>query len=160
MTGAVSLREPAESDVEIFFGHQLEPEACRMAAFPSRDRAAFAAHWAKTAADASVRRLTVCFNGRPAGYVASFLRFGKREVCYWLGKEFWGLGVATRALHEFLGRDSERPLYARVAKNNAGSLRVARKCGFTIAGEDRFPDHTGELIEEFVLKLGSPDQAS
>jgi RimJ/RimL family protein N-acetyltransferase len=154
MTLAVSLREPAESDVEIFFRHQLEPEACRMAAFPSRDHGAFTAHWAKTAADASVRRLTVSIDGQSAGYVASFVRLGKREVCYWLGQDYWGRGAATLALREFLVRDLERPLYARVAKSNVGSLRVVQKCGFTIVGEDRFPDHGGAVVEEFVLKLG------
>ncbi|MBI5200854.1 MAG: GNAT family N-acetyltransferase [Elusimicrobia bacterium] len=154
MASGVSLREPVEADVESFFRHQLEPEARRMAAFPSRDRAAFAAHWAKTAADPSVTRLTILADGRPAGYVACFSRLGLREVCYWLGKEFWGRGVATKALALFLDRVQERPLHARVAKSNVGSLRVVQACGFTIAGEDRFPDHNGAPVEEFLLKLG------
>ena len=154
MASGVSLREPVEADVESFFRHQLEPEACRMAAFPSRDRAAFAAHWAKTAADPSVTRLTVLADGLPAGYVACFSRLGLREVCYWLGKEFWGQGIASMALAMFLDRVQERPLHARVAKSNRGSLRVVEKCGFVVVGEDRFPDHDGAVVEEFLLKLG------
>jgi len=153
MTSGVSLRETAAADVEIFFRHQLEPEACRMAAFPSRDHAAFTAHWAKTEADPSVTRLAVLYDGKSAGYVACFSRLGLREVCYWIGNEYWGKGVATKGLALFLDRVRERPLHARVAKSNVGSLRVARKCGFVIIGEDKFPDHAGISIEEFVLKL-------
>jgi RimJ/RimL family protein N-acetyltransferase len=125
-----------------------------MAAFPQRDRAAFTAHWAKTAADPAVTRLTILSGGAPAGYVACFSRLELREVCYWIGKEFWGRGVATKGLRIFLERVAERPLHARVAKSNAGSLRVAQKCGFAIIGEDKFPGENGAMVEEFVLKLG------
>src|SRR5213595_3337010 len=43
----VTLREVAQEDLPIFFEHQLDAEATRMAAFPSRDRDAFMAHWAR-----------------------------------------------------------------------------------------------------------------
>jgi hypothetical protein len=36
-----------QEDLPIFFEHHLDAEATRMAAFPSRDRDAFMAHWAK-----------------------------------------------------------------------------------------------------------------
>ena len=43
----VTLREVIQEDLPIFFEHQLDAEATRMAAFPSRDRDAFMAHWAR-----------------------------------------------------------------------------------------------------------------
>ena len=43
----VALREVTKEDLPIFFEHQLDAEATRMAAFPSRDREAFMAHWAR-----------------------------------------------------------------------------------------------------------------
>ena len=47
-----------------------------------------------------------------------------------------------------------RPLYARAAKDNIGSLRVLEKCGFTRIGEGRgFSDARGEEVEEFLLRL-------
>jgi hypothetical protein len=46
-----------------------------------------------------------------------------------IGKEYWGKGVATKALLNFLGDVQARPLYARVAKDNTASIRVLRKCG-------------------------------
>ena len=153
MANTVSLREPSTGDAEVFYLHQLEAEACRMAAFPSRDHAAFTAHWAKTSADPSNTRLTILSDGRPAGYVACFSRFELREVCYWVGKEFWGKGVATKGLALFLERIQERPLHARVAKSNPASLRVVQKCGFVIVAEETYSDHNGVQIEEFLLKL-------
>ncbi|MFI5344859.1 MAG: GNAT family N-acetyltransferase [Elusimicrobiota bacterium] len=154
MVNAVSLRAPSADDVEVFYRHQLEPEACLMASFPPRDRAAFTAHWAKTAADASNTRLTIECDGKPAGYVACFSRMGLREVCYWIGGEYWGKGVATKGLALFLERVQERPFHARVAKSNVGSLRVVQKCGFVVVAEEQYAGHDGVQIEEFILKLG------
>jgi RimJ/RimL family protein N-acetyltransferase len=83
-----------------------------------------------------------------AGNVVSWDQAGRRLVGYWMGREFWGRGVATRALSAFVTELMERPLHARVAKDNVASLRVLEKCGFTIAGED----DTGD-VEEFLLTL-------
>ena len=43
----VTLRKVMQEDLPIFFEHQLDAAATRMAAFPSRDRDAFMAHWAR-----------------------------------------------------------------------------------------------------------------
>ncbi len=80
--------------------------------------------------------------------------FGKPEVSYWIGKPYWGKGVATRALSAFLFHVKVRPLYARVAKDNIASLRVLEKCGFARIGEDKgFANARGEEVEEFILRL-------
>jgi RimJ/RimL family protein N-acetyltransferase len=152
---AVELRDVVEADLPALFEHQLDPEANRMAAFPPRDERAFMAHWARILADPSLMAKAVLVGGRVAGNVVSFEREGRRMVGYWLGREFWGRGVATRALALFLQQVPDRPLEARVAKHNAASLRVLRKCGFTITGEDVIPveEEIGEEIEEFVLTL-------
>jgi hypothetical protein len=47
----VALRPVVASDVAAFYEHQADPVAARVAAFPSRDRAAHAAHWERTLAD-------------------------------------------------------------------------------------------------------------
>ena len=60
---------------------------------------------------------------------------GHREVTWWIGREDWGRGIATRALQEFLQLEATRPLYARAASDNAASIRVLTKCGFLIVGE-------------------------
>ncbi|MBP8242640.1 MAG: GNAT family N-acetyltransferase, partial [Thermoflexales bacterium] len=61
---------------------------------------------------------------------------GQREVGYWLGREFWGKGIATRALEAFLAIDTTRPLHAFVVHHNLGSIRVLEKCGFVRAAQD------------------------
>jgi RimJ/RimL family protein N-acetyltransferase len=79
---------------------------------------------------------------------------GKPEVSYWLDKAYWGRGIATSALSAFLLLIQERPVYARVATDNAASLRVLEKCGFVRIGTNRdFANARGQEIEEVLLQL-------
>ena len=76
------------------------------------------------------------------------------EVTYWLGKAYWGNGIATRALSLFLDHVTVRPIYGRTAKDNIGSRRVMEKCGFTVCGEGKgFAYARGKEVEELILKL-------
>ena len=156
----IQLRNVTESDLSIFYEQQLDPEATQMAAFPSRDKEAFLSHWKnKVLVVNSVQVKTILFNGVVAGNIVCFTQLGEREVGYWLGKEFWGKGIATRALEEFLKTIETRPLYAHVAKHNIGSRRVLEKCGFTVVAEDRFfSEFFGKNIDEFILTL-DPNQS-
>lgn len=158
MTGAVSLREVADQDVPIFFEHQRDPIAQRMVAFTSRDRDdwdAFIAHWARIRLAPTVTLRTILCNGEVAGYVTSFQQGGEPEIGYWLGKAYWGKDIATHALIQFLGIVESRPQFARIAKDNVGSLRVAEKPGFVRVGEGKgFSKSRGVEVEEFVLRLG------
>lgn len=145
----VSLRDVAEDDVELFYEHQADPEGVRMAAFTPRDRAAHFAHWERILADPAVVLRTVLCDGDVAGSVSSWVADGRRLVGYWIGRDHWGRGIATRALGRFLELVEERPLWALVAKHNAGSIRVLEKCGFTIE-EERVDD---EGVAERVMRL-------
>src|SRR5712692_7641083 len=164
LTGEVLLRDVTESDLPIFFEHQLDPDANHMAAFTARnpaDRDAFMAHWTRILGDQTITIKTILFGGHVAGSVLKYEdeEFGNPEVSYWIGKQYWGKGVATRALSAFLGYVKVRPLYARAAKDNTGSIRVLEKCGFTICGEGKgFADARGEEIEEFILRLGEVER--
>ncbi len=121
-----------------------------MAAFPPRGREAFMAHWTKILSDERVITRTVTVDGRVAGNVVCFEESGRQEVGYWIGREYWGKGVATEALSAFLEQVKTRPLYAGVARHNVASIRVLEKCGFTISG-DR--PSNGEEVEEYLLEL-------
>lgn len=153
----VELREVTATDVLVFFDHQRDPEAVRMAAFTAADpsdRAAFLVRWARILADESVVTRTVVFDGEVVGHVARFVQFGEPEVTYWIDREHWGKGLATAALSLFLRGEPRRPLYARAAVDNVGSLRVLEKCGFVAVGEDvGFARGRGEEVEEFILRL-------
>jgi RimJ/RimL family protein N-acetyltransferase len=155
----IMLREVTEDDLVIFFEQQQDPAANWMAAFTAKDPtdwAAFAAKWAKILDDRTGTAKTIVCGGRVAGNVLSFLApwSGKLEVTYWIGREFWGKGIATRALAALLRAVKTRPLYARAAKDNIASLRVLEKCAFTIAGYERgFANARGEEVDEVVLEL-------
>ena len=113
------------------------------------------AHWAKIMADETLTLKTILFDEHVAGNMVCFQQSGEWEVGYWLGKEYWGKGIATQALSQFLGFVKMRPLYAHVAKHNIGSIRVLEKCGFTVYNEDKgSPDSIGKEVDEFILKLG------
>jgi len=161
-TTEVSLRDVAESDLSIFFEHQRDPVANFMAAFTARDPAdmdAFAAHWKRILSDDTVAVKTIVFEGKVVGSVAKFVDkdFGKPEITYWTGKEYWGMGLATQALSKFLGEIRVRPIYGRAAKDNVASIRVMEKCGFTISGYGRgFANARGKEIEEAILELREP----
>jgi RimJ/RimL family protein N-acetyltransferase len=44
------------------------------------------------------------------------------EVTYWIDRACWGQGIATRALGLLLEEISVRPIRARAASDNVGSL--------------------------------------
>jgi len=153
MPTEILLRDVTESDLPVFFQQQFDPEATEMAAFPSRDREAFMAHWSKIMADDSNILMTILLDDQVIGNIVSWDASGERELGYWLGKEYWGKGIATSALREFLEIVKIRPLYAHVAKHNIGSRRVLEKCGFMQIGEDKLTDPNGQEIEGLILKL-------
>jgi len=73
------------------------------------------------------------------------------RVTYWLGKKHWGKGVATQALKKLLQEITDRPIFARAAKDNIGSIRVLQKCDFKIIGENKdFARGRGEETEESI----------
>jgi RimJ/RimL family protein N-acetyltransferase len=132
-----------------------------MAAFTAKDpanREAFTTHWTRILADPTVIIKTIVLDGHVVGSVLSYEEGGRPEVSFWLGKEYWGRGLATEALLQFLAHGNKtRPIYARAAKDNMGSRRVLEKCGFTTVAETRgFANARGEEIEELLLELRPP----
>jgi RimJ/RimL family protein N-acetyltransferase len=145
----VELRAVEDADLPVFFEWQRDPASTALAGLPARDRAAFEAHWARIRRDPEVTIRTVVADGEAAGNVLAFVQSGKPVVGYWIGREHWGRGIATRALAAFLREVTARPLYATVAPGNAASVRVLEKCGFTLAGE---VEEAGERVLELVLE--------
>ena len=56
VTPVVSLRAVEDGDLPLFFAWQADEESFRMAAVPSRDAEAFAAHWARIREQSRTRR--------------------------------------------------------------------------------------------------------
>jgi RimJ/RimL family protein N-acetyltransferase len=156
----VELRAVRSSDIRIFFDQQLDETANRMAGFAMddpRDERAHSSHWTKVLADASNRTQTILWRGQVVGHIARFDLLGKPSVAYWIGKEFWGRGIATEAMRQFLRALPERPLFARVASDNRGSIRVLEKSGFQRVGsETSYANARKAEIEEFIYRLAGP----
>ncbi|MGX1129694.1 RimJ/RimL family protein N-acetyltransferase [Streptomyces glaucescens] len=153
----VALRPVHDSDLPVFFRQLNDPESLRMAAFTPvdpADRQAFDAHWRRLRASADVHARTVLLDGDVVGNAAVYGVPGEREVTYWVDRAYWGRGVATAALRALLAEVPERPLYARAAADNAGSLHVLDHCGFReTARVPQYAPARGEEIEEVVLRL-------
>ena len=130
VTPAVRLRRVEDQDLDVLFEHQADPQAVAMAAFPARDKEQFEAHWAKIRADDTLVVRTIVADGMVAGNIGSWPADGQQLLGYWVGREYWGRGVATQALALLVDEVSVRPLYAHVVVHNVGSIRVLEKCGF------------------------------
>ena len=156
VTPAVRIRRVEDRDLEVFFDHQADPQAAEMAAFPARDQDQFAAHWAKLRADDSLLVRTIEVDGMVAGNIGSWQENGQQLLGYWVGREYWGRGVATQALALLVDDLSIRPLYAHVAVHNRGSIRVLEKCGFRRDREqEAAPPAPDDGIEELVFVLNA-----
>lgn len=127
------------------FEYQLDPEANRIAVANPRDRAAFDELWQSALSDPTVTARVIIVEGGLAGNIGCFKLHELDSVGYWIKKEWWGRGVATRALSLFLDEVQTRPLYARASSSNTASVRVLEKCGFELLGyewaeaTERFP---------------------
>jgi RimJ/RimL family protein N-acetyltransferase len=152
----VALRKVHDSDLPVFFRQMNDPEALHMAAFTAKDpadRDAFDALWKRIRASDDVAR-TVLADGDVVGSAAVYGEPGEREVTYWIDRAYWGRGIATAALRDLVAEVPERPLYARAAADNEGSLRVLEKCGFRASARARgYAQARGEEIDEVVLTL-------
>lgn len=158
--GEIGLRAVRDDDLDAIYDQMRDPEAVRMAAFTAEDpddRVAFDAHLVRirTAPDILLRAITV--DGELAGTIASFVVDGDTEITYWLDRSWWGRGIATRAVELFLDLVPVRPITARAASDNSGSLAVLRKTGFRPVGlEVAYATARGKEIEETVLRLDGP----
>ena len=144
VAGRVELRDVRDTDLPVFYEQQLDPEATAMAAFPARDRETFMTHWSKILGDPTVAVRTIVADENVAGNVVCWEQAGNRFIGYWIGKPYWGRGIATRALAAFVLELPGRPLHAHVARHNIASRRVLAKCGFVEAGGD---------LDELVMRL-------
>jgi hypothetical protein len=154
----VSLRPTAASDLRALFRDQADPVYAHMAAFTVKDETEemFVARWARQLASGSVTSFTiVAGDNAVVGNVAVYGGAGEREVCFGVARGLWGRGVASHALALFLRLVTERPLLARAADDNLGSLRVLAKNGFVVTGASRFAANArgGAEIGEVELAL-------
>lgn len=157
MSANIQLRDLESNDLRILFEHQVDEAASYMAAFTKEDPndwQGFKEHWERTLKLGSTFIQIIIYDGKVVGYICSFLLLEKETIGYWIDRNYWGNGIATSALKIFLKYIEPRPVYARVAFDNLGSIRVLEKCGFDKIGEDSFHANArGEKIKEYIYEL-------
>lgn len=157
VNASINLRPTEEADLDTLFEFQLDKEGGYLAAFmPANpaDKPAYISKHRKLIADPAVNNQTIIMDKQIAGSIAKFVMEGDAEITYWIDKKYWGKGIATNALKNFLEIESMRPIFGRVAFDNYGSQKVLEKCGFVKVGSDRgFANARQEEIEEFIYKL-------
>ncbi len=132
----VRLRELERSDLPTLYAQQADPMACALARVTQRERSEFDLHWQRILADSNILVRVIEEHDHVAGYLVCFGSWDPeapphpRQVGYWLGREFWGRGIATRALRLFLGEIEERPLVAFTSPGHRASQVVLEHCGF------------------------------
>lgn len=153
----IKLRPTVVNDLETLFKIQLNEEANYQAAFTSKDsqnKEAYIAKYTRLLSDPTVNNQTILVGTVIAGSIAKFVMEGDAEITYWIDKSFWGKGIATAALKDFLKIEETRPIFGRVAFDNIGSQRVLEHCGFIRTGTDRgFANARQMEIEEFIYRL-------
>ncbi len=153
----IELRPTTVADLDILFQFQLDHEGRHLAAFMSQDsthKEAYLAKYTRLLNDPTVNNQTIIADSEIVGSIAKFVMEGDAELTYWIDRQFWGKGVATNALKNFLNLETARPLFGRVAFDNLGSQKVLENCGFVKIGTDRgFANARQAEIEEFIYRL-------
>ena len=153
----IKLRPTEISDLDNLFQFQLDKEGGYLAAFMPKDptdKSAYINKHTKLLNDPTINNQTIIFDNTVVGSIAKFIMEGDTEITYWIDRNFWGQGIATSALNDFLKIELTRPIYGRVAFDNLGSQKVLTKCGFIKIGTDKgFANARQTEIEEFIYKL-------
>ena len=152
----IALRPVEDADLDALFDQMRDPQSVWMAAFTAadpNDRAAFEAHMARVRTSPDILHRAITCDGVLVGSIGSFVVDGQTEVTYWIERASWGRGIASKALKLMIDLVPDRPLYARAASDNAGSLRVLNKAGFRAIGtEYSYAPARNSEIEETILR--------
>jgi RimJ/RimL family protein N-acetyltransferase len=153
----IRLKPTQISDLDILFQFQLDKEGGYLAAFMPKDftdKSAYIKKYTKLLGEPTVNNQTIFIDNIIVGSIAKFSIEGDTEITYWIDRKFWGQGVATKALKNFLDNETCRPIFGRVAFDNFGSQKVLEKCGFAKIGSDKgYANARQTEIVELIYKL-------
>lgn len=150
----VVLRPTVAEDLETLYAFHSDPEGARMSVMTPRDHPTFMADWAGFITDPTVTLRSILADGVLAGSISCFDLDGLRSVGYFIGRQHWGRGIASRALQALISEVKIRPLHARAARTNIGSITVLERAGFTLTGYRHAPAQGRYLeCEEAIFEL-------
>jgi RimJ/RimL family protein N-acetyltransferase len=153
----IEIRPVEPADLDKFFEYQQDPEANQMAGFSAKnpaDRGVFDHYWQSLLNDKSITVRTITADGEVVGNLVVYRTEDIPELNYWTAKSHWGRGITTAAVEQFLREFTERPIRARVVKDNLGSIKVLEKAGFRRIGEEQgFANARAAVVTEAILEL-------
>ncbi len=130
----VRLRPVTPADLPELFCFQSDPDGARMAAVIPRDSQTFFSHWERALADSSIVARAITLDSVLVGQISCFSMDGLDSVGYWIARDYWSRGIATRALALFLREVRKRPLHARAAMGPPQHVLQGRRQGLGCAG--------------------------
>lgn len=116
-----------------------------MAGTKPRSEDVFLARWAEVIKDPKIIARAIVHDGVLVGAISCFQVDGHDAVGYWIDRAYWGRGIASAALAQFLQEVDRRPLRASTRRDHAVSIRILERCGFRLTGYQM-----GEESDRFV----------
>lgn len=153
----LTLKPTTLQDLDLLFLYQKDEVSNQMAAFTAEDpndKEAYMEKWLKIIENPAINMQTIFMDNINVGSVLCFEMMGETNVSYWIDRQYWGKGIATKALNLFLEKVRKRPLVGRTAFDNYGSQKVLKNCGFTLSGKEAdFANARNKKIEEFIFTI-------
>jgi [ribosomal protein S5]-alanine N-acetyltransferase len=157
---SLKLRKTLPADLEQLFEFQADPLSIRMAAFTPEhpeDKTAYLLKFINLLTHPLIHQQTILMDNKIIGSVAKFMMGEEAHITYGIAREYWGQGLATLALKQFLKLETTRPLFAHTAFDNIASQGVLEKNGFRkIASGYHYANARNATIEEYIYQLSSP----
>lgn len=169
---AVSLRHHVHEDAEQLAVLLNDPDVTEMTStipypYARSDAEAFLS--AACYDDGNTIRRAIDWQGVLVGSIGLGPRpGGAEEIGYWIGKPYWGKGIASAALAAFLKVLAEKgiagPILAQTVASNVASQQILLKNGFAYAGEGECITPARQTAKKpskrYVLETLSGDEAA
>ena len=154
----IRLRRTAEADLLMLHAFELDVASNQLAGTKPRDWPTFQARWAEILADpdgavTGVTPRVILADGVLVGAVNVSPQDGLDSLGYWIAREHWGRGIATRAVALMLSDFVRRPLMATAAGHNHPSIRVLQKNQFVIVSRRITPETARSVHRETVTLM-------
>lgn len=153
-TARLTLRPRVPDDAEPLFATMADAEVMRWWSRPpvattAELRAYFTEGHADWPSWAVVR------DDRVTGFVAADeKRPGVTEIGYLFARDIWGQGIAREAVAAVIANlfaEGQRRIFADTDPDNAGSIRLLERLGFTLEGRLRAEWHTHIGVRDTLL---------
>lgn len=160
--GPCLLRPWLHSDAESLVRHANDSAVAAYLRdrFPHPYTPADAEQWLKTAVDQSPpTNFAIDVGGEAVGGIGLILGSDiekcSAEIGYWLGRSFWGRGIATEAVRGLVGYGFREfrltRVFANVFAGHIASARVLEKAGFRREGVRRRAVIKAGMVHDLVM---------